>query len=351
VTTRKIVKPVAALADAARRIYQGQSLDQEIVVRSRNEIGELANSFRRMLSGLREATRKNEEENALKSAKMALGDRMRGDLDLSELGRNIITLLAHQLGAQVGAFYVVQGDVIKMIASYALDTRKGLTSEFAFGEGLVGQVALDRKRMILTNVPGDYLSIHLGIGEGSPQSILVVPFIRHDDVIGVIELGSVREIAEADLDFLQQVLENIAIAVVAAESRRRIAEQSEALKKAKEELEEANKELQTEMIERERIEKALREAEQVRVLAETAGAAAHEINQPLTALLGISEHLKMRKEGDPELQEQLEMLYNAGIRIADIVSNMQSIERYETRDYGPGEKIVDFAASSRAEKE
>jgi len=124
----------------------------------------------------------------------------------------------------------------------------------------------------------------------------------------------------------------------------------EALQRAKEGLENTNRELQAEMAERRRIEEALREAERVRVLAETAGAAAHEINQPLTALLGISDLLLMHAEVDPSLREQLEMLKEAGRRIATIVRNMKSIERYETQDYVQGKKIVDFSASSRTEE-
>ena len=104
-------------------------------------------------------------------------------------------------------------------ADYALNRNKDMQEFFEFGEGLIGQAALDKKPLIITQVPENYLVISSGLGEMLPGNILLFPFIKDGNVKGVIELGSINEFTLDHIDFVNQVQENIGIAVHMAQSR------------------------------------------------------------------------------------------------------------------------------------
>ena len=95
----------------------------------------------------------------------------------------------------------------------------------------------------------------------------------------------------------------------------------------------------------------LLEAERVRVLAQTAGAAAHEITQPLSILMGQIQLLQLGSELDVPLKQRIERIYRAGQRISDIVHKMGSARRYVAKSYVEGLSIVDFEAASQDQEE
>ena len=106
-----------------------------------------------------------------------------------------------------------------MALSYAYIQRKGMANEFKLGEGLVGQAALEKRKILVADIPEDYIYIQSGLGGAVPQNILVMPFLYENAVKGVIEIGSFYEITEVQLEFLEQVMPNIGIAVNTADSR------------------------------------------------------------------------------------------------------------------------------------
>ncbi len=103
--------------------------------------------------------------------------------------------------------------------------------------------------------------------------------------------------------------------------------------------------------ERGRTEKALREMERVQVLAATAGAAAHEINQPLTVLMALTEIMLIQAAPDAPQRRNLEALYRAAGRISEIVRNMEGVRKYATKPYAGGIEIVDFDAAAGVQEE
>ncbi len=125
--------------------------------------------------------------------------------------------------AQVGVFYILetfeQETKIKLLASYAYTQRKGTTNEFKIGEGLVGQVVLEKERIIVSDIPEDYMNVQSGLGESVPQHLLVIPFLYENTVKGIIEIGSFQPITDIQLELLEQIMPNIGIAINTAESR------------------------------------------------------------------------------------------------------------------------------------
>ncbi len=212
----------------------------------------LADAISRMTSTLKEVTFAQKEENWRKTGQAELNDLMSGEQDVDTLARNIITFLAEYLNAQVGAIYLKANDnTLRQKGSYALTRRKDLNNKFDIGEGLVGQAALERKEIIVTNLPEDYLPVRSGTGAAAPSSILVLPFLYENEVKGVIELGAFDAFPEKDIEFLKDAIDSIAIIFNTAQSRNRMAEllvqtqrQTSALQKQQEELRSSNEELE-----------------------------------------------------------------------------------------------------------
>ena len=202
----------------------------------RGDFIQIKNALEMAAAKLAEATALNAIQNWLKTGQTQLNEKIRGEQAVMTLSKNIITFLTTYLEAQVGVFYLLeegerakgfaQGKEemsdrvrLKLVASYAYTQRKGMTNEFQIGEGLIGQAALEKQRIIVNEVPEDYIHIQSGLGEAVPQNLIVIPFIYENTVKGVIEIGSFHAITEIQLEFLDQVMPNIGISVNTADSR------------------------------------------------------------------------------------------------------------------------------------
>ena len=119
---------------------------------------------------------------------------------------------------------LLENDTLRLMGSYAYSRRKRLSNAFKLGQGLIGQAALEKQTITLAHVPEDYLAITSGLGQLPPQSIVVAPFMYEGHVIGAIELGTLADLTDAQLDFFDIALENIAIAFNTAQARTRINE-------------------------------------------------------------------------------------------------------------------------------
>jgi len=185
---------------------------------------QIKNALEMAATKLAEATAQNIVQDWLKTGQTQLSEKITGEQDLTTLANNIITFLVSYLKAQVGVFYMLEdretdNACLKLLASYAYNQRKGISNEFKIGEGLVGQAVLEKQRILMTQIPKDYMTIKSGIGETVPKQIIVIPFLYENVVKGVIEIGSLHEFTKVQLDLLEQVMSNIGIALNTAESR------------------------------------------------------------------------------------------------------------------------------------
>src|SRR5213075_3477799 len=140
---------------------------------------------------------------------------------------------------------------LKLLASYAYRQRKNVDNRFNMGEGLVGQCALEKEKIVLTSVPRDYLAISSGLGEATPLNIIVLPVVFEGQVKAVMELASFDEFSPAHQAFLDQLTESIGIVLNTIEANMRtegLLKQSqslaEELQSRQEELQNTNEELQ-----------------------------------------------------------------------------------------------------------
>ncbi|MGB5686794.1 MAG: ATP-binding protein, partial [Candidatus Electrothrix sp.] len=217
----------------------------------RNEIGQLNRSFRQTVMSLQQAAEENKRYNWLQTGQLELDDQLRGDQSLGELSKRIINYLAAYLGARVGALYIHDKEVLQLQAGYAYTLGKRLSERFALGEGLVGQAALEKKTIIMSKVPDDYIQVCSGLGERTPDNIVVVPFVYNDSVKAVLELGTFTGFTELQISFLENVGEKLAVAINGAQARNQLqkalaitTEQTGILRSQQDELRTANEELE-----------------------------------------------------------------------------------------------------------
>ncbi|MBE9562273.1 MAG: GAF domain-containing protein, partial [Proteobacteria bacterium] len=187
-------------------------------------LGETTNQSVEVTCALQKLTEQNSKQDWLKTGQTKLNEQMSGTQGIEELSRNIITFLCNYLeDVQVGAFYlIIETNRLKLFATYAYNKRKQLANEFELGEGLIGQAALERQSIIITQAPEDYIQVQSGIGESVPQNILVIPFFYEDELSGVIEMASLHELSDTQLEFIEQIMPHVGIAMNTAQSRTKL---------------------------------------------------------------------------------------------------------------------------------
>ncbi|MCK5718493.1 MAG: GAF domain-containing protein [Thiomargarita sp.] len=176
---------------------------------------------------LSEATKQNAVQDWVKTGQTQLNQQVSGEQNLITLAEKVITFITTYLDAQVGVFYLLEhGESgaknvtnLKLAASYAYTQRKGMSNNFKIGEGLVGQAAMEKQKILVTDIPDDYIYIQSGLGESVPKNIVVYPFMYDSAVKGVVEIGAFNELSPIQLEWLDQVMPSIGIAVNTAESR------------------------------------------------------------------------------------------------------------------------------------
>jgi len=181
----------------------------------------------------------------VQSGQVALAERIGGDLSLAELGQAVLAQLAHTLQAQVGVLYVRQGGQIVRCATHAVADTNDTHTELAPGTGIVGQAIKDGRAVLLRDLPEGYLRIASGLGEGQPQSLLVVPLQVDGAMYGAVELGFAGRVAPDHLEMVERVANAIAVAIRSAEYRSRLQELLEETQRQGEELQRQAEELRT----------------------------------------------------------------------------------------------------------
>src|SRR5262249_47319031 len=145
---------------------------------------------------------------------------LQGQRDMMTVARTLLSEVAPLVNAQHGLFYVLEGEArdgaedghhLKLVASYAFKERKHLAAKVEIGQGLVGQAAFEKQRILVSNVPGDYVTISSGLGAGSPAHVVVIPVVFEGQVKAVIELASFARFTPVNLQFLEQLTESVGI--------------------------------------------------------------------------------------------------------------------------------------------
>ncbi|HEV2950883.1 MAG TPA: HAMP domain-containing protein, partial [Actinomycetota bacterium] len=204
---------VRAIADVSTAVTQGD-LTRSIAVEASGEVADLSDNINQMIANLRETTRQNEEQDWLKTNLARISSLMQGQRDLETVTQLIMSELAPAVSAQHGAFFLADHDEdsgdyeLQLLASYGYTRRKSVSNRFKLGEAIVGQAALEKKAIVITQAPEDYIKIASGLGEAAPTSIIVLPVLFEENVMAVIELASFTPFTEVQQTFLDQLSES-----------------------------------------------------------------------------------------------------------------------------------------------
>jgi HAMP domain-containing protein/CheY-like chemotaxis protein/signal transduction histidine kinase len=205
---------IRAISEVATAVTTGD-LSRSITVEAAGEVAALKDNINEMIRNLRDTTRINTEQDWLKTNVARFTRLLQGQRDLLTVARLILSELAPLVTEQAGLFYLKdnteEAPTLQLLASYGFQERKHLANRFRPGEGLVGQCMLERQRILLTDVPGDYLKVTSGLGEATPRNIVVLPVVFEGDVLAVIELASFNRFSDIHLTFLDQLTESIGI--------------------------------------------------------------------------------------------------------------------------------------------
>ncbi|MDM8535236.1 response regulator [Desulfobacterales bacterium HSG17] len=269
-----MIEYIRDVADITEKVSNNQL---QVKVSPKSEHDVLNHSLQRMVKNLRQMMEEIEssmntvkQQNWFKTGLAELGNKMRGEQEAAALAKNIITWITNYLQAQIGAIYLADGNKsFYLAAAYAWNKRKGYSSQLSLGQGLAGQAALEKKSIVFSDIPEDYIQINSGLGKTTPKNILVFPFIYEQDTKGVIEIGTVHDFKETDMDFLTQASEDIAIAFNTAQTRGKMQEllkatsqQAEELKMQQDKLQSANNELESQTLVLKESESRLREQQE-----------------------------------------------------------------------------------------
>jgi HAMP domain-containing protein/CheY-like chemotaxis protein/signal transduction histidine kinase len=247
---------VRAIADVATAVTKGD-LTRSITVEAQGELAALKGNINEMIRNLRETTSRSAEQDWLKTNIAKFTRMMQGQKNLQTVSQMILSELSPVVDAAHGVFYIVDGGnvqsepVLRLAATYAYRERKHLNKEFRIGEGLVGQAAFEKQRILITNAPDDYININSGLGEARPLQIIVLPIVFEGAVLAVMELASFSRFTETYQSLLDQLTESIGVVLNTIQANMRTEELlsqsqslAEELQAQQEELTETNKRLE-----------------------------------------------------------------------------------------------------------
>jgi signal transduction histidine kinase/DNA-binding response OmpR family regulator len=363
VIVRGITGPIVQTVQVADRIAK-EDFGFEISIKGPREIKGLSASLEEMRRNL--STR-----SWLIASQLELLEVMVGEQRVGELVQRILAYIAGKIQAQLGSFYLVDGDALNPVEGYAQHGTTFKGRSFSIGEGLIGQAVRQKDLLVVTDVPGEYFTIHSSLGEMRPKNLLIVPILSADQAVGVIEFASKDVFTDMHLEFIQQVSQNIGIAVNLSlsneqtrqllgeiqaqaeelqQTNEELAQKSQELIAQQAELQQSNEELEAQRAaleeERDKLEmltteleasqrsveeKAKEAQESSRYKSEFLANMSHELRTPLNSIMILSQLTAENQEGnltDSQIQN-VRTIYSSSQSLLSLINDILDLSKVE----------------------